>query len=47
MFEAQIEHILAVVKHMEGHGIDAVEVSESAEAAFTESLIAAPVQVCG
>lgn len=38
MFEAQIEHILAVVKHMEGHGIDAVEVSESAEAAFTESL---------
>lgn len=38
MFEAQIEHILAVLSHMGEHGVDAFEVSEQAVAAFTESL---------
>lgn len=38
MFEAQIEHILAVLTHMDEHNLDALEVSESAETAFTENL---------
>ncbi|ANW66476.1 hypothetical protein BCA37_25505 [Mycobacterium sp. djl-10] len=38
MFEAQIEHILATLAHMDSQGIRAIEVTAAAESAFTASL---------
>ncbi len=38
MFEAQVEHILGVLDLMSARGVDAVEVSRSAEAAFIETM---------